>query len=184
MPVPMMRAMSIPARTDLVQPFKLARQNGRWQGQVALVALQRFAALVGDTHDCVVDVDLAFSRDADRHCRVAGRALVDVQVECGRCLLPQPVALDVGIDLCVVTTDAEAADLMGAADTFVLAGEEVSVADLIEDDLILGLPSRVCERRDECPNKPVLEYGATDVMVEHETSKPFASLAQWRAKRH
>ncbi len=179
----MMRAMSNPARTDVVQPQKLARQNGRWQGQVALAECERFAALVGRADDAEVDVRLGFSQDEQGHCRLTGHARADVLVECGRCLLPQRVSLDVGIDLCIVATDAEAAELTGALDTYVLAADEVSVAALIEDDLILGLPHRVCERRDECPHRPVLEYGTDEAVGEPETNNPFAALAQWRARR-
>ncbi len=62
------------------------------------------------------------------------------------------------IDLCVVTTDAQAAEVADEFDTFVLTDDEVSIVELVEDDLLLALPAQVCKAYDACPNRPDLSF--------------------------
>jgi uncharacterized metal-binding protein YceD (DUF177 family) len=179
----MMRAMSTQPRADLVLPYKLARQQGRWQGSVALEKFERLPALVVGAGGSTVDVVLGFRRDEEGRCRVDGSARVSVGLECGRCLLPQPCTVAVTIALCVVGSDADAAALDLAFDPYVLEGEEVCVSDLIEDDLILGLPHRVCPDEDHCPHRPPLGYGAPTEAGAETRNNPFAALAGQFGKR-
>ncbi len=180
----MMRAMLAPARSDVVLPYKLARQAGSWRGRVALDQFERLGALVTGAATAVVDVDLGFRRDEEGRTRADGRVTVTASVECGRCLLPQPCLIDVTIQLCIVATDAEAAKLGGQVDPFVLDGEEVRIKDLVEDDLILGVPQQVCSRGDDCPDRPRYTYGDASADGGAETrNNPFASLADLVGKR-
>ncbi|NJN52979.1 MAG: hypothetical protein HC809_15675 [Gammaproteobacteria bacterium] len=151
------------AGSDVVLPYKLARQNGRWQGRLALAGFERVRELVSAaSEDVAVEVALDFCRDDEGRCRVQGRAAVSTAVECGRCLKPQPCRVDVAIDLCVVGTEEQASAVSAAVDPYVLSGEEVRITDLVEDDLILGLPNQVCTQGDDCPNRPPYTYGEAD----------------------
>jgi len=176
--------MSIRARSDVVLPYKLARQSGGWRGEIALGAFERFSALVAGG-DGKVAVDLSFRLDDEGRCRLRGSARTTVGIECGRCLLPQTRDLAVELDLCIVGTDVGARALEADLEPYVLDGEEALVVDLVEDDLILGLPHEVCEVPEACPNRPVLQYPetATDVDGPTERNNPFAALADLVGKR-
>ena len=65
-----------------------------------------------------------------------------------------------------------------------------SVAQLIEDDLLLSLPGRGCEVFDECPRRPVLAYPAPGTATGSEAldrtgqekQNPFAVLAELKRR--
>jgi len=176
--------MSTRVGADVVLPYKLARQAGGWRGSIAIDEFLRFGELVSGA-DGPVAVDLAFRLDEEGRCRVHGHATVRVSIECGRCLQPQARALDVSLDLCVVGSDTSASELAGDLEPFVLDGDEITVPDLIEDDLILALPHQVCDEQETCPNRPPLEYGEPDSAegAGAERKSPFAALADWVGKR-
>jgi len=177
--------MSTPARTDAVSPHELARKGGLFSGEISIGAFPRLAALV--LGDGVVDVRLEFAQDDQGRSHVRGTAVVHAALSCQRCLEAVQRKLDVQIDLRVVGSDAVAREFADAFDSFVLTDDEIAVVDLIEDDLILALPSQVCEAYDECPNRLDLSYPADGATVDAKGSaraNPFAALAELKNRRN
>lgn len=172
--------MSIQARTDAVSPHELARKGGQFSGEIPLAAFPRLRSLV--LGDGPVAVALAFTRDSEGRSRVQGRATLAPTLRCQRCLEPTVRNLDVTIDLCIVRSDEQAAELAETLDPFVLGDDEVSIVDLIEDDLLLGLPNQVCDAYDVCPNRPELSFPVGDVTGSDEKEparpNPFGVLAE------
>ncbi len=171
--------MSIQARTDAVSPYELARKGGQFSGEIPLAAFPRLKSLV--LGDGSVAIELGFTRDDEGRSRVRGRAVFAPTLQCQRCLEPVVRDLDVAIDLCVVRSEEQAAELAEQFDTFVLSDDDVSIVDLVEDDLLLGLPSQVCKAYDACPNRPELHFPAADSAVSNEKDpakpNPFGVLA-------
>jgi len=170
--------MSTQARTDAVSPRELARKGGQFTGEIPIGAFQRLESLVGGGG--VVAVVLQFEQDDHGRSRVFGRASTVATMGCQRCLETVERRIEADIDFRVVATEAEAGEAANEFEAFVWAGEELSVAELIEDDLILALPSQVCVAYDACPNTPDLRYGDVD---ETQRANPFAALSEWR-NRH
>lgn len=164
--------MSIQPRTDAVSPHELARKGGQFSGEIPLAAFPRLSSLV--LGDGLVSVELGFARDEEGRSHVVGRALLAPTLQCQRCLEPVVRQLDVAIDLRVVRTEEQAAELADQFDTFVLADDAVSIVDLIEDDLLLGLPAQVCKAYDACPNRPELDFPVADSagLEKKEPAKP------------
>src|SRR4051812_27120763 len=133
------RPMSIQARTLAVSPHELARKGGLFCSEIPLSAFPRLAALV--LGNGVVDVRLEFSQDDQGRTHVRGSAVAEVALECQRCLEPVVRRLDANIDLRVVASDTIAQQFADEFESFVSTDDEVPVIDLIEDDLILALPS-------------------------------------------
>lgn len=171
--------MSTQARTDAVSPHELARKGGQFSGEIPLAAFPRLSSLV--LGDGSVSVELGFARDDEGRSRVLGHAVLAPTLQCQRCLEPVVRQLDVAIDLRVVRTEEQAAELAEQFDTFVLPNDEVSIVDLVEDDLLLGLPAQVCQAYDACPNRPELEFPVADGAgleeKEHAKPNPFGVLA-------
>jgi len=171
--------MSIQARTDAVSPHELARKGGQFSGEIPLAAFPRLGPLV--LGDGTVTVELGFARDEEGRCHVRGRATLAPTLQCQRCLEPVVSALAIEIDMCVVRSDEQAAELADQFDTFVLTEDEVLVIDLIEDDLLLGLPNQVCDAYDACPNRPELIFSGADAAGSDEKEparpNPFGVLA-------
>lgn len=171
--------MSTLARTDAVSPHELARKRGLFTGEIPVAAFPRLGSLV--LGGGVVSVSLTFRHDDEGRCRVEGVSRVALQLQCQRCLAPVQHALNVAIDLCVVASDAQADALGDELEPFVLEEEEVAIVDLVEDDLLLGLPNQVCVAYADCPNRPELSYptapGAKKDTTEVRRPNPFGVLA-------
>jgi uncharacterized protein len=120
-------------------------------------------------------------RDDEGRSLVHGRAVFAPTLQCQRCLEPVVRQLEVAIDLCLVRTEERAAELAEQFDTFVLAEDDVPIVDLVEDDLLLGLPTQVCKAYDACSNRPALEFPAADRAGSEEKEparpNPFGVLA-------
>src|SRR5262245_44894294 len=156
-----------------VAPLELAKRRAEIRVRVPLQSLPRLSAAVlgGDS----LDVELAFVRDDQGRCRVRGNVEGELELECERCLEPVKRRVRTEIDLCVVSSEDEAQEVDADLNPFVIEGGESTIGALIEDDALLSLPVRVCERGDACPLRPPLEFPA-----EGEQSKtrdnPFAVL--------
>ncbi len=143
---------------DAVSPHELARKRGHFSGEVAIAAFPRLRSLV--LGDGVVFVNLKFTSDDKGRSVVQGPVAVTVTLECQRCLQPVTRQVEITVNLCLVASDAQAGDFAEETEAFVLSDDEISIVELIEDDLLLALPSQVCVEYDECPNKPALSYPA------------------------
>ena len=177
-----MRAMSTQARTDAVYPHELARKHGRFTGEISIAAFPRLGAFV--LGDGCASVDLNFARDDESRSRVRGSVRVLLELQCQRCLLPVERTLDVQIDICVVASDAQAYELANEIEPFVLDEESISIVELIEDDLLLALPSQVCVAYEDCPNRPQLSFPRASAPDKEVTKQarpnPFDVLAEMK----
>ena len=175
--------MSTQARTDAVSPHELARKGGQFIGEIPFVAFQRLHSLaVGKD---VVRIELRFEQDDHGRSRVLGRVTTAVILDCQRCLEPIVRHIVADVDFRVVASDAAADEIANEFETFVSADEELSVVELIEDDLILALPNQVCEAYDACPRRPDVRYPRDDVDEdEAPRANPFAALADWQKRRN
>ncbi len=116
------------------------------------------------------EVSYAVEGTRDEHGRAALRVRVRgvLQLRCQRCLEPLGFEVESDETLLLAATqaeiDAESADVQ--APDRVLAGEEMPVRDLLEDELILALP--YAPRHQGC--------GGGIASETHETVSPFAGL--------
>jgi DUF177 domain-containing protein len=156
-----------------VAPMELAKRRAVIRTRVPLLSLPRLSAAVlgGDT----LDVELAFVRDDQGRSRVRGIVEGELELECQRCLEPVKRRLRTEIDLCVVGSEEEAQHLDAELNPFVIDAAESTIGALIEDDVLLSLPVRVCERGDACPLRPPLEFPAEGAQS-MARDNPFAVL--------
>jgi len=187
------RAMSTQPQAGIVSPLQLAKKNARWRGQVAISDLERLGEMLRQNSPDpkgVVDVRLAFSAIDRTSCRVTGTADADVEIECQSCLEAVRVRIAAQIDFTTARSAQQAKEIAATAEPYVLEGETISVAQLIEDDLLLSLPGRGCEVFDECLRRPVLAYPAPGTATGSEAldrtgqekQNPFAVLAELKRR--
>ena len=148
-----------------------------WRGTVPLAAFERFAAAVLSAGD--VEVEVRLGDDEAARARVTGRCGVDAVLVCSRCADDAAVRIDCAVDFRLVGSEAEAEALTPMFDTMVASGERVSVAALVEDDLLLNLPEVGCADRETCPHWAEQQ---ADVAAEPERREsPFAALGALKA---
>ena len=103
-----------------------------------------------------------------------------LQLRCQRCLGPlaHPVDTDEVLVLAASQAEIDADPMTVEAPSRVVAGKEMAVRDLVEDELILALP--YAARHEDCEARPAGRDG------EHERAarSPFAGLRGMMQRKH
>ena len=163
-----MQTPSFPSRID---PWRLAAEGGRLEGELALAALPR---LVAELHraEGVVHVALIAGIDPRGVRFIRGVVRTGVELVCQRCLGSLQFALDVTVSLGLVHSEAEADRLPEEYEPLLAPEGVIGVADLVEDELLLALPQ--IPRHEDVRDCEANGYRAPDRV---EQDQPFATLA-------
>jgi len=170
-----MMAPAMTTRSDERLPYlDLARQGARVERLVQADGFSRLAE-VAPVRDAV-QVEIAFAIRGDGRIWVSGAAEATLNAECQRCLERLDRPLRVTFDLCIVRDPDVASELASGADVLTVDGDSVTVAQIVEDELILGLPERLCIE-EPCPLTPALSYPAEDSEKTASDDNPFRVLS-------
>ncbi len=151
----------------VIDGFEFASAGATQQGILPLSGFPRLRDMLA-SDEGEVAYQLRGVRDERGRAGLRLRVEGELRLRCQRCL--GPMAFEVKADELLVLAatqaeiDADPAEV--DAPDRVLAGKEMSVADLVEDELILAVP--YAPRHDECA--PAAREG------EGATSRPFADL--------
>lgn len=161
-----------------VSPREYARNNRSWRGEIPVTTFDRLVSEISaDTES--VEVQLAFSCDENDHVRMQGHASVIAEVACHRCSESVSTTIRADIDARIVRSEDIASNLAQDTDVIVVTDNPVSVTELVEDDLIMSIPWRVCQQPEDCPNLGDGETGEIeDGDSDDATQRPFANLRQ------
>ena len=137
----MSRAM---ATSDQIDYISLARNGESLDRSLSIKRLSRLDKLVSSSNDVTISLD--FFEDAESRPWVRGQVQVLANLPCNRC--PESVSREIFADIsvCLVASEVEAKRLAGDHDVLIVLKEGLSIVTLIEDDLLLSLPSRACEK--------------------------------------
>jgi len=168
---------------DALSPKKLCRKQSLIDCRLSQNELVRFNELGRSEGEA--QVHLQFGKDDTGLKSVVGYVTAQRSLECPRCLQWVSKNIRADIDLRIVESDERAGELLSSVDPLVLDAEEISLSELIEDDLILSVPLRMCPEPDNCGRMEQIEEiqaqlkSAEDEPDQHETKpNPFAVLAQ------
>ena len=171
----------------------LARRNARVERKIRVRTLRRLAELV--EQDTEIEVELAFRLDDEGKVWITGQTFVNLDLQCQRCAQVVRHALDNAFEMCVVFGEQRADELDDGRNLLVVSAAEITVAEIIEDELLLSLPQSLCTQ-DACDRLPPLDYpvpltqgvlplvGETPAMengasvVTGESTRPFEGLAK------
>ncbi|MFW6092787.1 MAG: YceD family protein [Pseudomonadota bacterium] len=162
-------------RPDERLPYRdLARQGARVSRSVPGDALKRLADVAPGYG--TLSIELAFSLDQDGRSWVTGSAEASVEATCQRCLESFATPLWVGFELCIVKDAGLASELANDVDVLAVDKDAVTLAEVVEDELILAVPERLCTE-EPCPYAPALSYPAPDAPEPEPDENPFHALA-------
>ena len=153
-------------------PREFARSNRKWQGKLPLKVFTRLCEAISN-EEGDVDVLLNFSVDDNGRIRVFGQVSTTAELTCYTCMLQQVRKIVAPIDARIVDSDHEAREIFSDFDAMVLDDGRIAIQDLIEDDLILNIPTTICRDGNKCTNRPQ----ATQVESKG-TFKPFEKIGQ------
>ena len=152
-----------------------ARNNRCWKGQVQTAFCKRLVTELNGASS-IVDVNLEFSTNDENRIRVKGLAHVEAIIACHRCMKGVPTTVKAEINALVVRSEEVAKELAQSDDVILVSEDPVSVTDLIEDDLIMSIPWRVCVSGDQCDNLSDIPSSDSIQTKEDDTHSPFANL--------
>jgi uncharacterized protein len=165
---------------EQVKPVKFAKRgtafNGRW-------SLERFQRLTADTvsssGEVIVQADFGFEEGFPAFC---GTAQANVQLECQRCLEPVILPLEVSFQLAFVSSEERMAEVPEPFETVLLEEEEISIIDVVEDELLLALPIVAYHPECEAFDYRTDDEKADDVQADDKAENPFSVLEQLKGK--
>lgn len=139
-----------------VDPFRLAAKEEQLQGSIPLKQMKRLiSALSSDEGDVFIDV--VFSVDINRVSQLRGQIKTDAKLICQRCMgeMELPIALD--FELAFVRSEAEMERLPEGYETTLIEDTPIMLSDIIEDEILLALPSIPKHLDDHCSSDNVAE---------------------------
>jgi len=160
-----------------VDSLEFARGGKTLRGKFEIAALDRLHDRLSSTEGAVEYELTGYTDDKGKpglHCRVRGA----LNLICQRCLQPMTWQVELDSDLVLVTGEAELAedeDDPEAPDRL-LAQKDMKVQELVEDELLLGLPMAPMHPEGQCRPAARRESG--------EAASPFAALAKLRPGKH
>jgi uncharacterized protein len=131
--------MWTPSLPNRIDPWCLAAESGRLEGSLALATLPRLVAALHRA-DGVVDVMLAAGADRRGVRFVKGIVRTELELICQRCLGVLRLPLAATVSLGLARSEAEADRLPEEYEPLLVPEGAISVADLVEDELLLALP--------------------------------------------
>lgn len=158
---------------DSIDPHDWARTGRHVTGTLPLAGMERLCEGLEDTAG-EVQIALAGQVLPGGRLVLAGSAACAVTVRCQRCLEPFTLHLEAPIQLGVLSHEGALAKLPAGYEPLICpAGQELSVAQLIEDELLLVLPDYPHHAEGMC--------GTTALPAQQAGERrPFAALASLR----
>lgn len=161
-----------------IDPVRLADDGVRIDGRLDGEGLARLRALrhTGTVPE-PVDVRLGFERTPHGVRLLRGTFRTQLVVTCQRCLGPLTLALEVHPLLVLLAPDEAPPTADEEADTLVVEGP-VSLAELVEEELLLAMPMFPVHRDGEC----VPPDAKPDADAVPDPANPFAALGALKGK--
>ena len=170
--------------TESVAPtyVELAKAGGKIARDVPPQSCLRLAAECKSVAS--VRTELQFYWDKNSRIGVTGFAQAHVELHCQLCVEPVSRQLQAAVEGVLARSEIEAQawkEEDDKLDIIVVSGPQLDILELIEDELLLRLPSQVCVDN-ACGNRPALSYGE-DQGQSADTYKPFAALAELKQQK-
>lgn len=163
-----------------VDSLEFARSGKALKGKFSIATLGRLHDRLSST-DGMVEYELTGYTDSNGkpglHCRVRGA----LGVTCQRCLQPMEWKVELDSHLMLATSEdqlAEGEDDPEAPD-MLLAQKDMNVRELVEDELLLGLPMAPMHPEGQC-RRSIASGASRDG---GEEANPFAALAKLKPSK-
>jgi uncharacterized protein len=167
---------------DYADPRRLCALGKAYQGSVPLAQMPRLTPLLTSSEGEAA-FTLAFDVDDSRRPVIRVSVRAEIRLECQRCLgtLVLPVASTT--TLAVVSGPEEAERLPDDLDPLLVENDKITMRTLIEDELILAVPTAPAHAADVCPVKLAdVNAAGAGAEADHAAAEdnPFAALADWK----
>ncbi len=165
---------------EFVDVRRLAKAKQNISGKIGL---KKFGRLGQNLARCdgAIAVELQFDKDIVGLYYISGKLQGELQLTCQRCMQPMPSIVEHEFMLSPVWTDAQAKILPEYYEPVMLLDDErLSLAEIIEDELILQLPVLAKHDEQDCCVKVATLDENSEVLP--KKPNPFAVLAALKKK--
>lgn len=160
-----------------IRPLKLARQQGKLKGYMPL---QQLPTLMADCLDDSGRLEADLQLDMQGRWPVmTGTVKATVKMTCQRCLEAVDVPLQTRLALGFSQSEEALGELPDALEPYLLEEEEIPLADVLEQELILALP--IVAYHPACQQAEYQTVPET-VVSEPEKPNPFKVLEQLKGQ--
>lgn len=167
-----------PVLPQYIEPARLADNEESLEGTLGIDNMQRLLSIV-DSRDSLITFHLSFSRnEVEETVVIDGGFSTELAVRCQRCLEPLVIRMERAIRVACVSETADTGTLTTDVEPLQMHESRIALSDLIEDEVLLGLPMSPVHRPEECP--------ATELLQELRESResPFAILKKLKTDKH
>ncbi len=129
--------MLLPKTLD---PIRVAKQGAHLEGQLSLHQCERLQAIC-DQADLKAQVIMDLNMDIKANVPfIRGTIATTVNMVCQRCNKPMQYDLDIPFSLSPMVSEKQAKNLPSEYEPLMVHDEQVVVAEVIEDEILLALP--------------------------------------------
>ena len=163
-----------------VDPFRLAEARRLLEGEIQLTQMKRLSPLLAN-EEGAVHLALEFGVDTTGLATMTGTAQANLELLCQRCLEPMAWPLELQLALAFIRPDVDEAGIPGPYEPFVVESVPLRLSDMIEDEIMLALPSIPRHELAQCPASEWLQedkLAAVETAADDEQRQnPFSALA-------
>jgi len=134
---------------DLIDPLRLVNKQRTLQGSLAVDRLGQLKSVLCSS-DGEIKVDLIFARDQNGQANIKGNISTTLWMICQRCLQPMSWQKQISVCLALVNTELEVSKLLPHYEPLFLHEDMLSVAEIVEAEIILALPQIVLHPSAHC----------------------------------
>lgn len=167
--------------TDTIDPLALVSRERQIDGVLALSRMPRLQPLIRNSSD-EARFRLRFQMEEGVIPTVKGVIESRFVLECQRCMGEMELPVTVKVHLGIVQTREQAERLPARMEPLLVSGgSEISIATIIEDELILALPTVAMHKIEDCPQGQKFlgaKQGSGEEPQASDRKNPFAALAQ------
>jgi len=177
---------------ELIEPQRMAETGRLLTGTIAIGKMKRLSPLlyqVGDKKPVDVSVSLDFGVDESGQANITGRFEVDITLQCQRCMQELELHIAEKISLAIIHSSQQANDLPSHYEPLLVEEEMVSLPELVEDEILLALPSVPLHEPESCSVSATISAGDlnqrvsdSELQKDPERKSPFDVLKQLRTK--
>lgn len=166
---------------ELIAPLKLAAKGDQIEGQISLSRFGRLVPML-ESSEGQVQYKLDFTVDNNGNRTIRGRIQADVSLLCQRCLKSMAASINTKVLLGIATSKEQAESLPARYEPLVLESEEISLLDIIEDEMILAMPATPMHDLSACESDETYEKYVSREKTGEKRENPFAVLAGLKTK--
>lgn len=166
-----------------VDPHKFAQQGVNLRGTINVNLLPRLCELLADSSG-IVNADLIFSVGDQGLGHLSGRAVVDLNMHCQRCLNSCVQTVQASFQLVMISRDEQIANLHKDLDVWMVSDGSADLYRMVEDEIILAVPI-IAYHDHECVPKSLFSAGGDEQSSEQKINSkasPFQALEKLKHK--